>query len=100
MTKSGSTLIPCLRYRDTPAMIEWLCRSSSSVDPGKDVATSQGLEEHPAAMPSMSSKHFHADQTGHKALLRTAIPPVATIAAESSFLHNRKGTGHLSLRRN
>lgn len=28
MTKtSGSTIIPGLRYRDAPAMIEWLCRA-------------------------------------------------------------------------
>lgn len=27
MTKSGSTLIPCLRYREAPAMIDWLCRA-------------------------------------------------------------------------
>ncbi|SRR5579859_293348 len=25
--KSGSTVIPALRYRDAPAMIEWLCRA-------------------------------------------------------------------------
>ena len=24
--KSGSNLIPCLRYRDAPAAIDWLCR--------------------------------------------------------------------------
>src|SRR5688500_13366924 len=23
---SGSTVVPCLRYRNAPAMIEWLCR--------------------------------------------------------------------------
>lgn len=23
----GSSLIPCLRYRDAPAMIEWLCKA-------------------------------------------------------------------------
>src|SRR5579859_2139851 len=28
MTKtSGSTIIPALRYRDAPAMIDWLCRA-------------------------------------------------------------------------
>src|SRR5690606_41969332 len=24
---TGSTIIPCLRYRDAPAAIEWLCRA-------------------------------------------------------------------------
>lgn len=24
---TASTIIPCLRYRDAPAMIEWLCRA-------------------------------------------------------------------------
>jgi len=25
--KSGSTIIPCLRYRDAPAAIDWLCET-------------------------------------------------------------------------
>jgi uncharacterized glyoxalase superfamily protein PhnB len=26
-TKTRATVIPCLRYRDAPAAIEWLCRA-------------------------------------------------------------------------
>jgi uncharacterized glyoxalase superfamily protein PhnB len=26
-TNTGATIIPCLRYRDAPKAIEWLCRT-------------------------------------------------------------------------
>ena len=28
---SGSTIIPCLRYRDAHAAIDWLCKDRKSV---------------------------------------------------------------------
>jgi len=49
MKRSGSTIIPGLRYRDAPAMIEWLCRAF-------------GFEKH-AVYPNPDGTIAHAQLT-------------------------------------
>lgn len=49
MSKSGSTVIPGLRYRDAPAMIDWLCRAF-------------GFEKH-AVYPNPDGTIAHAQLT-------------------------------------
>ena len=65
-TQQGSTIVPCLLYRDAPAMIEWLCtvfgfsKKAIYMDGSKvahaELTRMEGLQHHQPTGPDRLNK--------------------------------------------